>query len=84
MRETGGQKQATARYQCPFDCQCLTHFSGEFPGVDADFLDYDKHYPTKEFQLSWIREYLGEGATQKEVEELQRMVDRFSALPHLM
>jgi len=59
------------------------HF-GEFPGVDADFLDYDKHYPTKEFQLSWIREYLGEGATQKEVEELQRMVDRFSALPHLM
>ena len=49
-------------------------------------LDYDKYYPTKEFQLKWIREYLGgsEAADKGEVERLQVMVNRFSALPSLV
>ena len=58
-------------------------FEGEFVGVGGS-LDYDKHYPRKEFQLKWIREYLGPSAEDVEVERLQVMVDRFSGLPHLM
>lgn len=58
------------------------HF-GEFVGVGGS-LDYSKHYPSKDFQLNWIREYLGgDSADPEEVEKLQVMVDRFSGLPHL-
>ena len=63
------------------------HFA-EFVGVGdpaTGFLDYDKHYPSPQFQLKWIKEYLGaDVSSDSEAEDLQRLVDKFSPLPNLV
>jgi len=71
------------------------HFC-EYVGIGDEktgFLDYDKHYPTKDFQLEWIGAYLGSDGTKeiargdndaKEIARVQHLVDRFSPLPNLV
>lgn len=71
------------------------HFN-EFVGMGDEngFLDYPKYYPSKEFQLRWIKDYLRElnktnegnnkDPSYSEVEDLQMLVNRFRPLPNLM
>ena len=60
------------------------HFC-EFVGVcdDNKELNYDKYYPSTEFQLDWIRSYLDQQGSQDDAIALQKLVDRFSPIPHL-
>ena len=75
------------------------HFN-EFVGLPDEktgILDYDKYYPSQDFQLKWLEVYLKH--TEKEVashedlngnefrqkvEELQKLVDTFSPLSNLL
>jgi ethanolamine kinase len=73
------------------------HFN-EFVGLpeeDTGKLNYEKYYPSKDFQLQWLQIYLSNlkndthGATKntttdKEVEDLQDLVVQFTPLTHLL
>jgi len=70
------------------------HFN-EFVGMGYENgnLDYEKYYPTKQFQLLWVKEYLQETnnldkknkePSCEEVEEVQTLIDKFRPLPNLM
>ena len=56
------------------------HFC-EFAG-SLGKLDYERWLPTKEYQLDWIREYLGTG-TEPEVESIYNSVTQFILCAHL-
>lgn len=62
------------------------HFA-EFPGVSGDGIDYTK-YPSREYQLDWIRAYLEEyketDVTDDEVEELYKHVNKFALSSHFL
>lgn len=64
------------------------HFA-EFPGIDSNSgIDYTK-YPSKDYQLNWIRAYLKEykesnQVTDDEVEELYKHVNKFALSSHFL
>ena len=60
----------------------------EFVGID-DVLDYDKHYPSEEFQKEWLSRYLEvyEGRKEQDPERIHRMyveVNKFALCAHLI
>ena len=72
------------------------HFN-EFVGLpdeNTGEMNYEKYYPSKEFQLKWLREYLKNINTitsgsnvepsQNEIEELYDLVSYFTPLCHLV
>jgi len=64
------------------------HFA-EFPGIGSDnIIDYTK-YPSREFQLEWLRVYLKEfnstpDVTDDEVETLYKQVNKFALASHFL
>lgn len=62
------------------------HFA-EFPGIGSSGIDYTK-YPSKEFQLDWIRAYLEEykesDVADHEVAELYKIVNKFALSSHFL
>ncbi|XP_055635076.1 ethanolamine kinase-like [Toxorhynchites rutilus septentrionalis] len=60
------------------------HFT-EFAGIDE--IDYDR-YPSKEFQLQWLRVYLeefnGESCTESDLEKLYVHVNQFALASHFL
>ena len=59
----------------------------EFVGFEDKKLDYIKWFPSKEFQLAWIRTYYAAMTTiytEAEVEALFELVQRFVLCSHLM
>lgn len=64
------------------------HFA-EFPGIDSNNgIDYTK-YPSKEYQLDWIRAYLeeykeSEAIDPEEVTEMYKHVNKFALMSHFL
>lgn len=63
------------------------HFA-EFPGIDSNSgIDYTK-YPSRDYQLDWLRAYLEEykegNVTDDDVEELYRQVNKFALSSHFL
>lgn len=66
------------------------HFS-EFPGIGSDLesaIDYTK-YPSKEFQLEWLRVYLQEfqdssNISDEDIEVLYKQVNKFALASHFL
>lgn len=63
------------------------HFA-EFPGIDSNSgIDYTK-YPSREYQLAWLRAYLeeykGSDVTDAEVELLYKHVNKFALSSHFL
>ena len=61
----------------------------EFVGIgdeETGFLDYEKYYPDQEYQVEWIKQYLGPngGGDDSAARQLQKLVDKFSPLPNLL
>eukprot|EP00092_Neocalanus_flemingeri_P006349 GFUD01006834.1.p1 GENE.GFUD01006834.1~~GFUD01006834.1.p1 ORF type:complete len:336 (-),score=72.11 GFUD01006834.1:162-1169(-) len=57
----------------------------QFAGGDPP-LDYVRYYPSKQFQLKWIQEYLqtfNETCSPEDVEELYDLVQKFALCSHL-
>lgn len=65
------------------------HFS-EYPGIgsDSNAIDYSK-YPSKDFQLQWLKVYLQEfrgnsNVTDNDVEVLYKHVNKFALASHFL
>lgn len=63
------------------------HFA-EFPGIGSNNkIDYTK-YPSRDYQLNWIRAYLEEyketEVTKEDVEELYKQVNKFALASHFL
>lgn len=62
------------------------HFA-EFPGVDANGIDYSK-YPSPEYQRAWIRTYLEEyeenSVTDDDVEKMYKQANKFALSSHFL
>lgn len=65
------------------------HFA-EFPGIDSNSeqgIDYT-NYPSREYQLAWLRAYLeeykGSDVTEDEVELLFKHVNKFALSSHFL
>lgn len=67
------------------ECDIANHFD-EMAGVEN--MDFIKDYPSKQFQLEWIREYLlayhEKAPTEKEIEAFHQGVNQFSLCYHMM
>lgn len=63
------------------------HFT-EFAGIDVSDIDYSR-YPSKEFQLEWLRAYLEEykncsAIKDEDVEILYKQVNQFALSSHFL
>merc|ERR1712137_1241499 len=58
----------------------------QFVGVEEDPLDWERWYPDREYQLSWIRTYLeaiAAPSSEADVEEMYHLVQKFLLCSHL-
>ena len=72
---------------CSYAAFDIANHFVEFVGFEENILDYERWYPDKKFQLSWLRKYFAvftENISEAQIESTYQLVQQFVLCSHLM
>merc|ERR1719394_1386914 len=72
---------------CSYAAFDIANHFVEFVGFEENILEYERWYPDKKFQLSWLRKYFAvftENISEAQIESTYQLVQQFVLCSHLM